>query len=700
MSVTRAGSQAGPSDQELLNAVLDTAGVLVIVLDPGGHIVRFNAACERLTGYRFEDIRGARIWDVLLVPDEVEGVRRVFSQLAAGHFPNTHENFWRTRGGEKRRIAWSNTAILGEDGAVRYVVGNGVDITELREAEADARRLTEEQAARRAAEAEILARKRVEEALRLSEAKFAGIVSIAADAIISTDEAQRIVLFNQGAERIFGYRAEEVVGQPLDLLLPERSRGVHREHIAHFAGAPVVARRMGERQEIAGRRKDGEEFPAEAAISKLEVGGQRIFTVVLRDITERKRSESAQRFLAEASSILATSLDYATTLSSVARLAVRSLADLCIIDIVEEEGRIRRLEAVHADPAKEEIAAALRDYPLDRDRRHLAHRTLQTGETLLVSDVTDDILAGLAQDERHLELLRRLEIGCFLVVPLLARGRMFGAMTLVCSRAQRSLDERDVALAEELARRAAFAIDNARLYREALQAVRSRDEVLSVVSHDLGNPLSAIFIGAGLLEGELPDASVDATVRQHLDAIRRSAEQMERLIHDLLEIRRMEAGRLQLRPQPVKVAPLVAETRQILQPLATVKSLRLEAEIGDGLPPVRADRERLLQILSNLVGNAVKFTPSGGTITIRVEPAGDALRFSVSDTGPGIPEDQLPFIFDRFWQAQHTGRRGIGLGLAIAKGLVEAHGGSIWAESRVGAGSTFHFTMPADRPAN
>jgi PAS domain S-box-containing protein len=236
--------------------------------------------------------------------------------------------------------------------------------------------------------------------LRVSEARFAGIVGIASDAIVSIDESMRIVLYNQGAETIFGWTAEEALGRPLDLLLPERFRAVHREHIARFSAAPIAARRMGERQEIAGLRKNGEEFPAEASISKLDTETGRLFTVVLRDATERRRIERSQRFLARAGQLLVTSLDVATTLRSVAELAVEFLADCCVIYDAGDTGGVRRLETLHADPRYAGLMDELRNAPLDPRYPHPAIAVLETGVAELIPYVTEAYLVDTAASAR------------------------------------------------------------------------------------------------------------------------------------------------------------------------------------------------------------------------------------------------------------------------------------------------------------
>jgi signal transduction histidine kinase len=230
-----------------------------------------------------------------------------------------------------------------------------------------------------------------------------------------------------------------------------------------------------------------------------------------------------------------------------------------------------------------------------------------------------------------------------------------------------------------------------RMYAEAEQAILAREETLSMVAHDLRNPLSTIIMGASTLLS-LPDP--DGQHTKLLTIVKRAGDRMNRLIQDLLSISRIESGRLGVDARPTDVAALVEEAMDMLRPIAAEQSCRLDTEVATGLPAVQADAARVLQVLSNLVGNAIKFTPKGGRIVIGASRVGGKVLCSVTDTGPGIPAEQLPHIFDRFWQARHADRRGIGLGLAIAKGIVEAHGEQIWAVSEPGNGSSFLFALP------
>jgi PAS domain S-box-containing protein len=661
---------AGSRHPKLLNTVLDTVPALVVVLDPHGLIVRFNRACEELTGFSEAELVGRPVWDVLIAPDEAETVQRVFRLLVAGASPSTFRNDWVTRAGERCPVQWTNSVVVGEDGEIELVIGAGIDLRAQLRAEAAA------------------------DAMSASEARYSGIVSIAADAIISVDEAQRITLFNGGAEEIFGWTAEEVLGRPLDLLIPERFRQAHREtHVPSFAASPVPARRMGERREIFGLRSNGEEFPAEASISKLIVGGKRVHTVVLRDVSMRKRLEAAQTFLLDAGLVLSSSLDYATTLRDVARLTVERLADFCIIDIVSPDGRVERLETAHGNPDYADVARHFKDLPLDRTSPHLTSEALRSRRSWLVPEVTPELIEELSQSPWHRELLEALRPISYMAVPLVVRDQLLGALVLLSSSAIYGPD--DLAIAEELARRAALAIDQARLYREAQRAIVARDDVVGIVAHDLGNPISAIRVGTSLLLREVSGDAVDATARRHLDAIRASTEQMERLIANLLDLRRIESGRLTLDRRPHSPLAVLESLRPSYELLADDRGVVFDVAADPSLPgQIEADPDRIQQVFENLLGNAFKFTRRGGAVTLRAAADGEEVVFEVRDTGRGIEPDQIPHLFDRFWQAERSSRRSIGLGLSIAKGIVSAHGGRIWVDSELGRGTSFYFTIP------
>ncbi|HSL71469.1 MAG TPA: GAF domain-containing sensor histidine kinase, partial [Longimicrobiales bacterium] len=421
----------------------------------------------------------------------------------------------------------------------------------------------------------------------------------------------------------------------------------------------------------------------------------RLFTVVLRDISDRKRAEQAQRFLAQAGALLAGSLDADQTLDSVAALAVPMLGDWCIVFLNDEKG-MRRAIAVHADPELSDLMQRLREIPLRNRPAHPAVRAVQTGEPVFLSEIDESQLAAMADSDEHLAIMKVLAPRSMVAVPLQARENVLGAICFFWSRSRpRSHDQYELELAQELGRRSAIALDNARLYAEAQQAIRARDDVLAVVSHDLGNPLSAIRLGTTLLLRRIPEEERESGGWKHLENIRASVMQMERLIRDLLEIKRIEAGYFSLERERIAVQTLIDEASESLAPLIASRELRLHTRALSERVYINADRERLLQVFSNLVGNAAKFTPHGGEINLWAEPRGQDVVFAVTDSGPGIPSEHIPHVFNRFWQARRTGRHGIGLGLAIVQGIVEAHGGKVWVESELGSGSTFFFAIPA-----
>jgi signal transduction histidine kinase/DNA-binding response OmpR family regulator len=390
--------------------------------------------------------------------------------------------------------------------------------------------------------------------------------------------------------------------------------------------------------------------------------------------TQQRLARQAAELLAEASRVLNASLDAATAVAQLARLVVPRLAECCVVDLLNAGGAVRAA-ATHADPEQE---PRLREVTPAVDARGEGARTA---------------------DEAELpSLLGSCPAAAALVVPLHAAGRAVGRLVLGRTRAGAGFGAQEVALAEELGRRAAMAVENARLFGEARAATEARQHTLAVVAHDLRNPLTAIRMEAEMI-GSMLRPTAGAYERDGLDRIVGMTGRMDGLIQDLLEVSRMERGSLTLEAMPRDPAALLAEAAGALAPLATVHGLSLEVQAQEGLPAVHADGARVVQVVSNLVGNAVKFTPRGGAVTLACAPGEGEVRFSVADTGTGIPPEQVPHIFGAFWQARHADRRGLGLGLSIARGLVEAHGGRIWVESEAGRGSTFVFTLPlADDP--
>jgi PAS domain S-box-containing protein len=538
------------------------------------------------------------------------------------------------------------------------------------------------------------AQRRTEDALRASEAKFSGILAIAADAIITIDDTHRILHFNHGAEEIFGYTTEEAIGQPLSMLLPVRFRATHDAHVDAFGASGESARRMGHRREVAGLRKGGSEFPAEASISKLNLpDGGRIFTVVLRDITERKRAEDADRFLTESSTKLAQSLNRDSVVDAIAAVAIPTLADACFMDVIEESTEIRRVAFSPHAGVRDVMAILALDFPPTWDSPSPVVDVLRRGRPHLVDRVDADWLATTEENPRSIPLWLHLGVTAQYIVPLTVGERTLGALVLLdLGHRQGRFTPDAQALIGQFARGAALALENARLYSSARRATKARDEVLAVVSHDLRNPISAIAMCARILR-EAPPAD-DVEREKMLTAITEATVWMQQLIRDLLDVSAIEAGRLSVERQPASIAAIVSTATGMVSGEVEERSIDLRVDVPDATAPVTVDASRIVQVITNLLGNAVKFTEAAGAVTIRVRNEPSAVIVSVSDTGSGIAPEALPHIFDRFWQARATPRAGSGLGLAIARGIIEAHGGRIWVESELEKGSTFSFSLP------
>jgi signal transduction histidine kinase len=396
------------------------------------------------------------------------------------------------------------------------------------------------------------------------------------------------------------------------------------------------------------------------------------------------------RFLVEASRLLAESIDYEATLKTVARLAVPEIADWCVVDLFQADGVLARVAIEHRDPARRDTALRLREsFPPRIDAGAGPSNVARTGLTEFEIDVADTVLRQIAPEPERLSLLSQLGMHSFISVPLATRDRTLGSITLF-TEAPRALQADDVLIAEDLAHRAAAAIDNARLYEEAMRAARARDEMLAIVTHDLRTPLAAIMTAAALLEAS-PDEE-RARVRARAETIRRSAQHMNRLIRDLTDLGHIDAGRFVIEPTSQDVTSLIRHVIETLQSVAARQRSVLRMNVIGTIPPVVCDGDRVIQALSNLASNALNV--GAPSVALDVERRGPDVLFTVSDTGPGIAAEDLPFMFDRYWRARGSHYKGSGLGLPIVKGIIDAHAGRLWVESRPGVGTRFFLTLP------
>ncbi|MBI5505917.1 MAG: PAS domain S-box protein [Deltaproteobacteria bacterium] len=644
--------------------LFDMVGSLVVVLDRDLEVVYWNRACEELSGYTLDEVRDPIKRAELLRHYRPEIQEAHMTALAAGHDPITLENSWMTKGGERREILWRCTTRIEESPATDLVFCTGFDITP---------------------------RKVAEDGLRVSEEKLSGIVTLATDAIIAVDGDQNVTVFNQGAERIFGRSSAEMLGRPLDDLLPPGSGPAHRRHIERFIERQPGSRTSGEQRAVVGRRSDGEQFPAEIAISSFTVGGQRISAAVLRDVSKRRRRETRQRFLVEAAALLASSLDHEKTLASIARLASASVADFVIVDVVDERGQVRRLEVATSDPAKAEIAKALQRSLEPGEPPPMVRRVFETRRAESCAELPPDFAGALGIEGEDRRLLERLDPTWSITIPLAVHHRMLGAIVFLGCRGGVRFGEEDLQLAEALGRQAAMAIDNARLFQAAQHATAARDDVLQVVAHELRSPLTAILFSAHTLGARAATESERRAAR----LINESIDEMNRLIDDLLDEKLLAAGQMVHDRQPHPCADLVGAAVEAARAIALDVELTAAVRTDDAC--VLVDRRRIQQVFANLIGNAIKFTPAGGRIEVGTSSQDGEVLFWVSDSGSGIAPEHLIHVFDRYWQATRDDRHGAGLGLPICKGIVEGHGGRIWAHSQLAKGSTFFFALPRVR---
>lgn len=425
-----------------------------------------------------------------------------------------------------------------------------------------------------------------------------------------------------------------------------------------------------------------------------------------REGAARERADRAREraiFLTHANAVISGSLDYDETLERIAGIVVPRLADWCSIDLLEEDGSVRRVAVANADPAKDDLAREAAVYPPDPEGRHPRTRVLQTGRAVLFDSIDPEVLPSVAGDAHHLRVMRAMDYASAMIVPLAARGRVIGALTCATtSKSGRHYAEEDVSFAEELAARAALAVDNAFLFRaaqlaraDAERAARAKDDLLSLVSHELRTPLASMLGWVGVLrQGRLPVERVSRA----LEILEDSGRRQSRLIDDLLDLSRISTGRLHLDRRPLDLAAVVRAAVDAARPAAREAGIHVETEIEDDLL-VSGDPARLDQVVANLVGNAIKFTPGGGRVTARLRRDGRDARLVVADSGRGIAADLLQRIFEPFHQADPVQQRGsgggLGLGLAIVRHLVEQHGGTIVAESPGrDAGTSFTLCLP------
>ena len=531
-----------------------------------------------------------------------------------------------------------------------------------------------------------------------SDERLREIIDRLADGVVIVGHDGMVRFANPAAQRLFGRGASELLGREF--------------------GFPTLA---GETTEIDVVRRGGATAAAELRAVETEWEGEPAFLVSLRDVTDRREAEERRRqaeadqaarrhaesearrarFLSNVSSVLSASLDYHATLSVLAKLAVPELADWCVIDVVEEDGRMARVAAAHGDGDREPLLAVLwEEFPPRRDGTTVGAQALRSGTPVYVPRVTDEWLERVTSGPEHAALVRALGVRSLMAVPLVARTETLGVVTLVC--ADRVYQRNDLATAEDFAQRAALSISNARLYAAAQEASRAKSEFLAVMSHELRTPLNAVMGYSDLLQAGI-GGPVSERQRAYLDRIKDGARHLEGIIDEILAFSRMEAGHEAVRTRRVDLREVLRQAADLLRPLARQKELGFDLRLPPEPALVETDPEKVLQILRNLGTNAVKFTDEG---QVRIEGLRDHTHHlvRVEDTGIGIRREHRERIFEPFWQVEQSNRRevgGTGLGLSVARRLAELLGGRLTLESAPGRGTTFTLALPAaDHPEN
>jgi PAS domain S-box-containing protein len=668
----------------LLLATFEQAAIGIAHLTLSEEWISVNQRYCEITGFTREEILKLKL-EELTHPEDVPASREFISRIRSGELPEYKmEKRYVRKNGVVIWVHLTVSIVRSTTGDPLYLVAFIEDITPRRQAQHDANR---------------------------TFSLLRATLESTADGILVVDLKGKILSFNQKMSDLWGIAPEVFASGDDEVAINAAlAKLVHPEDfmakVLDLYSHPEVA--SYDVLEL----KDGrifERYSQPQRIDDAAVG--RVWS--FRDVTARRRADEQSRalereqaaraeaeksqertaLLAEASRVLSASFDYHTTLAALVRLTVPALADYCALDILEGEDSFERIGEAHVDPMKSMLLREVATFPRSAlTARHPLIRVMATGQPVLEADITPAFIRASFAEPSQRRTVEALGPRSLICVPLVDTGKPLGALTLVTSGSGRRYDAADLSLAADVARRAAIVVEHARLFHQAEQATRARDDILAVVAHDLRNPLNTVSMAIGLMLETTPVERIQE--RRQQEIVRRAADRMNRMIQDLLDVKRMESGHLTIDLKPEAVDALVNDTLEMLRPIATGSSIIMEARIADDLPQVLADSARMQQVLSNLVGNAVKFTPRQGRIIVSAERFEGEVRFAVIDTGAGIPPEQVPHIFGRFWQAKSSDRRGIGLGLAIAKGIVEAHSGRIWVETQVGLGSTFYFTLP------
>lgn len=529
--------------------------------------------------------------------------------------------------------------------------------------------------------------------VRQAHQDVSAVLENASDGIFISSYEGTYQQVNHVASQMLDYEPEEIVGKRYyDLIHPDEWEEIDRVKSKLMAngGSNIGEWRL--------QRKSGKYLSVEASTKFLTDG--RWITMV-RDISGRKALEQVENemrqradMLARISRELSESLDFEQTLEKAASVVVPSLADGSVIRLLGDSGQMEVVKVIHRDPDRKKL---VEDFVYKMAQNGDYHQWLKTlvinHKPVIVTDRKAESYVELHGAQiNYSKNVEDLGINSFAVMPLLIHGRFIGLMTFVTDQGDRHIEPRNLPFFEAVSQRISLSIENSRLYQKAKDAVKSREDILSIVSHDLRNPLMGIKVAAEMLR--LSGGKDNTVTEGALRTIENSSEQMEKLINDLLDLGKLESGGFGLRVESANILDVVQANVDILKAQTLAKGQTLKLDIPEHMDLFNFDKKRIGQVVSNLLGNAIKFTQHGGTITLCVWPLGDTVKVQVADNGPGIAPERLQNIFGRFWQVEEDRDLGTGLGLYIVKKIIEAHGGELGVESAVGEGSTFYFTLP------
>ncbi len=670
------GGLAGQTswEGEMFRLLVDNArDYAIFLMDGQRRVLSWSRGAERLLGYTDVEILG-RPADLFFTPEDRRlGVpeQELRRALATGR---GEDERWHVRKDGSR--FWSSgvmTPLKDEAGSLRGFAKIMRDRTELKR--------TEEELARRVRESD--------QRRRLYEAAL----SNTPDLVYVFDLDHRFIYANEGLLTLWGKTWDDAIGKTcLELGYPAWHAAMHDREIDR-----VIASKKPVKGEVPFTGAHGRRIYEYIFVPVLGEGGEiEAIAGTTRDVTEHRQVEQGLRFLADATTTLAAVADFENTLRTVAELAVPYFADWCAVDLVEPDGKPRRVAVVHRDPVKVQLGHELhRRYPQDPDSEHGLPQVLRTGQSDMMADIPDAMIVSKARDPDHLRMLRELGLRSYMCVPLKARGKVLGVVSFVTTESGRRYTNGDLAFAEELAHRAGIALENAHLYADLRDADRKKDEFLATLAHELRNPLAPVFNALSILEKENLAEDVQREARQIID---RQVRQLARLVDDLLDVSRITRGRIQLQKKPVELQVVLKNAAQACRPLIDAHHHELTVAVPDQPVWLDADPTRLEQVIVNLLTNAAKYSKDGSQIDLTAAAGADQAVVRIRDTGIGIAPDMLPHVFDLFRQADRSldrSKGGLGIGLSLVRKLVELHDGTVQAHSDgLGKGSEFTVRLP------